>query len=554
MSALTHSVRLARIDARRMVRKNTDWSRGISAVFSVLVFVVGVSAFTLGGGYLAFRIGEAVAAGTADPGTAGIAAARGVVAVLGLILTVVIVIRAFGQRGTVTNAEGVLTIVPAREAMLGTVLAEISYVLLWLGGPAIGVGVGLAVGLGSPWPALTVPLSVLGMSAVAVTVGYPLGVGLRHVATRFAFVVRNKATLLVIVFVAYFAVVVTGSLNAAVVALFEPMQSSPTGWFADLLFLSSGAFSPEPLLAAGAVGVALALGAVGTAAGVAVVNLHWFSDPALAAESEPESATESSEPGLERRLAPAFGPATASLITLAWRRAMRAPLKLLYAVYPLLFGVGIFADIFQTGEVPAYLPVAALAFVAWAAGAIFTLNPLGDQGAALATTLLSRVDGRQFVRAHLLASLLIAVPLGIALTVGVALISPVDTLTAVALVVAAPVVMLVSSALSVGIGVAFPRFEAVNISRSMKTVVPSTIGFVLFTLHLLLTVFSGAVVYSEVVRTVAAAFLTFLLPFGLTLSAGTLLWIAAVALVPLVVAPALSYRYAVRRFDTYTFE
>jgi hypothetical protein len=112
--------------------------------------------------------------------------------------------------------------------------------------------------------------------------------------------------------------------------------------------------------------------------------------------------------------------------------------------------------------------------------------------------------------------------------------------------------MVVASALSVGIGIAFPRFDAVNISRSIETVVPSLLAFVLFSLHLVATTVSAVVVYDEGVRGVVAALLTFLLPFGLGIDAETLYVVAAVLLVGLALAPLVSYRYAIRRFDTYT--
>jgi hypothetical protein len=41
-------------------------------------------------------------------------------------------------------------------------------------------------------------------------------------------------------------------------------------------------------------------------------------------------------------------------------------------------------------------------------------------------------------------------------------------------------------------------------------------------------------------------------PFGLTVSAGIPFPAAAVALVPLVLAPIVSYRYAVGQFERYT--
>jgi hypothetical protein len=560
VSALGHVLRLARIDAVRMVRKHTDTDQGVGRLVTLLVFALLSLATAAGGGYLTYRLTRSATPGDVALGpVSAMAALRGGVALFGLIGAVVVAIRAVGQRGTLTNAEGILTVVPTGQACAGLLLAEYVYALLWLAGPAAGVSAGLAAGTGTLSAVVTVPLGLGVLAGTAVAIGVPTGLAVRHAVSRVAFVVRHKTALIVVVFLGYLGLVVTGSLNAVLLALFEPMQAAPTGWVADLMLLGTPVLAPTVPRAVGAVGFGLALGAAGVAAGTRLAAVHWFSDPVLAGRAEPDPGPEtgasgSATPGIERRLAPAVGVPTAALVALAWRRAARAPLKLLYAAYPLLFAVGVLADIVQTGRLPAYLPYGTVLFVTWAAGVIFTLNPLGDQGAVLPTTLLSRVDGRQFVRAHLLASLLIAVPVGVAVTAAVAVASPVDPGTAVALVVAAAPLMVVSNALSVGIGTAFPRFRAVNVTRSMKTVVPSTLAFVLFSLHLLATALSGVLVYDEGARSVAAGVLTWLLPFGLGVGPGGLFLVAAGLLAVLVAAPALSYRYAVRRFDRYTLD
>jgi len=222
MSSLAHVLRMARVDVARMVRKHTDTSQGLGRLVSLLVFVVFVGAATLGGGYLAYRVGGAVGTGDVTVGPfQATAALRGVVAVFGVIGAVVVALRAVGQRGTLTNAEGVLTVVPTGEAFLGLLLAESAYVLLWLAGPAVGVGVGLALATGSALAVVTVPLGVAAIGVTVVAVGFPVGLGLKHLFSRIAFVARNKGLIVVLAFVVYFAFVVTGSLNAAVVALFD---------------------------------------------------------------------------------------------------------------------------------------------------------------------------------------------------------------------------------------------------------------------------------------------------------------------------------------------
>ena len=556
MSGLEHGRRLAWIDITRMLRKNTDWGNGVTSAISVVMYVLVFGASSLGGGYLAYLLGRELAAGDAavleiGPFTA-IEAIRGVLALFWLVLTIVYVVRAVGQRGTLVQPEGILTIVPTGEAVLGVLLAEYVYFLLWLLPPGIGIGVGLAIGTGTIAPALFVPLTIAAAGVASVGIGYPVGLGIRHVATRFEFVARHKGGIVLVVFVAYFGILVTGTLDRIIIQLFEPMQASPFGWYADLALVGTPVLSATTFQAGGAIALTLVVGAVGVIAGTHLAERHWFSDPALAGAKPPEPIVEDAAPGFERRLAPFFDPATASLIVLSWRRARRSPLKLLYAFYPLLFMAGPVAEIVQSGQVPEYLPYVVLVLVAWMAGVIFTLNPLGDQGAALASTLLSDVDGRRFVRAIVLAGLLAAVPLGVIVTAGTAWLSPLDVETAAVLVVGTPVVMVVAAALSVGIGLAFPKFEATNITKSMKTVLPSRWAFLLFSLHLFATAAAAGIVAESFVRILAAGLISWVLPFGWSVGEGTLYWIAVVGLVPLLLAPAVAYRYAVRRFDRYT--
>lgn len=556
MSALAHSRRLAWIDVTRMLRKHTDWGNGATSAVGAVMYVVIFGASTLSGGYVAYRAGQSLAGGNAGlldvgPFTA-IEAVRGILALFWLVLTMVYVVRAVGQRGTLAQAEGILTVVPTGQAVVGLLLAEYVYFLLWLLPPGIGIGVGLAIGSGTLAPALLVPLAVAAAGLASVGIGYPVGLGIRHVATRFEFVARHKGGIVLVVFVAYFGIIATGTLDRIMIQLFEPMQASPFGWYADLGLLGTPALNAATRSAAAAIVLTLVVGVLGVVVGTRVAERHWFSDPALAGAEPRATTAEDSAPGFERRLAPIFGRATASLIVLSWRRARRSPMKLLYAFYPLLFIAGPLAGILQSGQVPEYLPYLVVVLVAWMAGVIFTLNPLGDQGAALASTLLSRVDGRRFVRAIVLAGLVVAVPLGVIVTAAVAVLSPVDVETAAVLLAATPVTMLVAAALSVGIGMAFPKFEATTVTRSMKTVLPSRWAFLLFTLSLFGTAAAAGIVAEEFVRILATGLVSWALPFGWSVGEGTLYRIAVVALVPLLLAPALAYRYAVRRFDRYT--
>jgi len=567
-----HSLRLTRIDVRRMIRERTDPDSRLTSVVSVGVFVLLTIGLTAGGAYGGRALGRALASGSLDPSGGGVlTVARGSFGVLWVITVVMFGVRAVGQRGTLTNAEGVLTVVPTAEAYLGLVASEFVYLQVWTLLPAIGAGAGLALGAGTLWPAVGVPLALASAGATAVAAAYALGLGVRHVVTRFPFVARHKNSLIALVFVLYMAVAISGSLNRVVGGLFRPMAASPVGWYADLGLLALPGVTFDPTRAAGAAVASAAFAAVAVAAGTAVARRHWFADPALAGESEDEdhepagsdtsgvadavTPATTDDDWLARRLETVVDRPTAALAVLAWRRAARAPLKLMYAAYPLFFGTGAFVEILQTGEIPVYLPYALLVFVAWAGGVVFTLNPLGDQGSVLAPTILSEVTGRKFVLAHVLAGLVVVVPVGTVLVGAVAVLSPVGTQKTAVLVGLSPVAMVVAAGLSVGIGTAFPRFEATNVTTSMEAVVPSPWAFVLFSAHVLLTAVAAVFVGLEGARSLGATLIggliSFVLSTQVSLSPSTLYTVSTVALVVLLLLPALSYRYAVRTFDRY---
>jgi len=569
MSAAGHALRIARVDVTRMVRKRTgEWTLG--SVVGVLMFGVLILVATAGGAWGGRAVGRALASGSLEFDPVGAAsAARGLIGVFWVIGVAMFALRSVGQRGTLTNAEGILTVVPTREAYVGIVLAEYIYFLLWTLVPAAGIGVGLAVGSGALWPAIGLPLLMLCGGLTLTATGYLVGLGIRHVITRFPFVARHKSGLVVLAFVVYFVAIFTGGLNQVVVNLFDPVAASPLGWYGDLAALGLPGVATETSYAVGAVSTTAILAAFVTLTGIRVAERHWFADPALAGEGDSDSDPTPAEGAIAgdadanvREAPDPLGMAlegvlsrpTAALVTLAWRRAIRAPLKLLYAAYPLLFLVGVVADIFQTGQVPAYLPYGLVVFVAWAAGVVFTLNPLGDQGSVLPATVLSAVTGHRFVAAHVFAGLVVAVPVGTVLVAVAGLLSPLAPERVALLVAVAPVAMVVASALSVGIGTAFPRFEATNVTRSMEAVVPSPWAFVLFSLHLVLTAAAVGVVVESAVRSLAAGLLSLLLSTvlsGFTISPERLYVVCAGLLVVLLVLPLLSYRYAVRTFDEY---
>jgi len=555
MRRVDRSGRLAWIDVLRMLRKHSDWRQG-SSILAVVMYAVLLVAGTATGAYAGYRLGGML---SGDGSVLGIEevpleVVGGIAALLWLVVTVIFVVRAVGERGTLAQPEAVLTVVPTGEALLGGYVAESAYVAMWVLGPAVGAGAGMAVGTGSMAPMVAVPVAVLLAGWSTVAVGYPIGLTIRHVALRFPFVARHKSGVVVAAFVVYFVVLSAGALDAAMEAVFEPMQSSPMAWYADLAFLGTQGVDASPVQAVGAGAFSVVGAAAGVVAGTRVADAHWFSDPVLAGEEPEESATVDGggASSVEEWVEDVFGRRTGTLIVVSWRRVVRAPMKVLYAFFPVFFIAGMIAEIVQSGDVPAFFPYLVVVIAAWSAGVIFTLNPLGDQGAVLTSTLLSGVDGRTFVHAHLIAGLVVAIPIGTVLTGVLAVLSPVEVRTVVTLTAATPVLMVLAAVVSVGIGMAFPRFDEVNVTRSMTTVLPSRWAFVLFTAYLFLTAAAAAVAYEETVRDLGAALSSFVLPFGIDVAPDTLYSVSVVVLAVAVVAPVVAYRSAIRRFDGYT--
>jgi hypothetical protein len=546
---LAHGLTLARVDVLRTVRRSVD-GRVQAAAFLLFVGLA-----TLLGGYGASRL--AAAGGPTLLADAPVAPARGVLALAWLGLSVLVAVRFVGVRGDLDNRAGLLTTVPTPEAVLGVVVAEAALVATWVAPPTLGVAVGYLQGGGTPTLLATAPATAILTVVCGVAVGAPVGLALRHLFTRVAFLARHRTALAVLAFLAYLALIATGTFGRLTARLFEPLQAAPTGWTADVL-LAGVVAGADGLRAAGAVAVAATLAVAGVLATTAVAERHWFADSVLAGETTTDGSTGSpARRPLERAedaIAAVLGLAPAAVVVLAWRRAVRAPLKLLYVAYPLLGGVGLIIDVVRTGEVPAVLPAVALVFVAWAGAVVFTLNPLGDQGSALPATVLSRLDGREFVLAHVVAGAVVAVPLGTAVVAGLAVAAPLSPDAVLALVAATPVAVLAGSLVAVGVGTAFPRYEAVSVTRSTEAVVPSRVAFVVFTLVLLLAAGAGAVVVRPELASIVAVLPALLPPVDGPVDTEAVGLLARAWLVVVAGLVVASTQFAVRRFETVTVD
>jgi hypothetical protein len=140
----------------------------------------------------------------------------------------------------------------------------------------------------------------------------------------------------------------------------------------------------------------------------------------------------------------------------------------------------------QTGSISRSFPTLVVLSGAWITGALFSLNVLGNEGAVLPATLLADNSGRRLVIGHSVAGVLIGGPLTVVATVALGIASPHSPMSVITLTASALVLTLCAGAIASTVGVVFPRFEEVSISRSTKAIVPSILAFVVYSIVLVL--------------------------------------------------------------------
>lgn len=523
---------VARTELRRRVRALRDDSRQLVAL-SIGGLFLGLFALVLVGG--AFFAGRA-AAGGAVPSDA----ARSVAAFAVGLPALTALFRGGQNLTRPDGADSLLTAAPTRDVLSGLLVAEFASGSGLFAVPFALAGLLFAVGAGSVVGAVLVPAALLTATVVGTVAGFTAALAVLLVVSRSEFLQRYKTWIGVLALVAYFGVLFGGSADSALGPVFVALGRSPVGWYADLALVGTTP-GADPLRAAGAAlgsGVVL-LGGVG--ASTRLAGRLWFESPAR--PEEPTAAASAMDGSLVGRL-PVSRP-TRRIARKGWLRARRAPLTLVYAVYPVFVLYAPVAEALSTGSVPRYLPAALALYVAWAAGAAFTLNPLGDEGSVLPVTLTTPVSGRQFVAGHALTGVAVGVPLAL-LAVGVGSVFAGLSPTAVAAVASLAVVLPVAATgLAVGVGTLFPKFETSRIGRGREAVVPSLLAFGAYSLALTLLALPGLLGSVAGVAAPVAALL------GTTVTLLTVFGAATTALL-VSVAGGLGAWYAIREFESYT--
>lgn len=387
--------------------------------------------------------------------------------------------------------DGMLTTVSHRELVVGIFLAEFA---MWgsIGGIVLlPVSAAFAAGAGSP---IAIPLTFLAGGIVlftAILAGFILALVIRNMGVRSVLLTRLRTIFLALLGIAYVAVFLTQAVDTVLDPLYVILASTPIGWIADLVMLgtSSDASIVRGIGAITAGLLAIVLGGLGMQR---LAGALWYADGV--------HLTHAYNSGTRRaRWLESLLPRELAGVVLAdWTRARRAPITLSYALYPLFFLVWPTIWAIEEGEIGAGFALWILISGVWITGALFTLNIVGYEGAVLPVTLLADRADRALVGGHLLAGIVLGLPVTLVATLGFAVLGGHDlgslfTLSAIVIVVgtAAPL-------LATGIGAVFPRFDEVTVTRSTKAVIPSTIAFGVYSLLMMLILLPGVLVHSIV--------------------------------------------------------
>ncbi len=562
---------IARTEVRRSVRTVTSrLSQILGLGFGLFVF----SAGSLAVSYLLI---------TASPDLSGFtigAGVRSAITFQWLFVVAIITQRVVTVNPRPDAGDHLLTTVRPTTAVFGLVLAEVARIAAYIGLPVFVVTLALAYTTGS---VATVPLVVLALTLLVtsgVALAHVLGLAIKLAVARIPVLARHRTVLgtlaAVLLFGGYTVIQSSGGGTSGFGVI-------PVGWIADFAAFALPV-GTSPAHAAGGVAVTGVVVAVGIPLASRVATAFWFGD-SVTPEIETEEATVdrvgtdplASGLGLLGRL-PLGSGQSGRVARRTVLLARRAPAKLSYLILPFVIaGSFLLQAIFGELTVPTavFAPGLAVA-LPWVAGAAFTLNPLGDEGSVLPLTLTSPIAGRTYLRGLVRPGVVIG---GLTLPAVLLLALATDYApgeTVLMLGVAALGIPTVT-AVATGIGMLFPRTDAVRVARGREATPPTFTAMALYSVCVGLTVGFpiAAGLAPNGVRAVTAVLVGGLLAFPFAYVGGPLTgiaetlgslgqsiagldtavvqWGGLLAPVALGVALALvSARFAARYFEQYT--
>lgn len=521
---------------------------------------------------------------------------RGTVALFWLFMVFMVGQRVVSARTHIEAEPLMLMSVSTGTVAGGLLVAETLRVLAYAGLYAV-IGTAVAVVLLESLPSLVmVPLAAVLFVATAVVTGSVCGYAIAWLVASSRFIARHKTMIGtvagLVLMGAYFLFLSPqiGGVDQAALAWL------PMAWFADLAAVGP-AFVGSSLRAGGAlVGSALVV-VIGEAIITRETGALWFIDPVspeIKTGSEritptDETGAPTETPSRQGALATAIRPLTIpQMVSIPTRRvaewtllrARREPNRLTFVLIPVFaIGSSIISTSLQSGSIRAIAAPAAAIVIAWLAGALFALNPLGDEGTVLPVTLTA-VSGNHYVRGLMTPGLLLGLPVVVVVTAIADVFSPYTLGQQVGLVVLGGFLTCIAVGITPAIGMALPRFSAISIGRSDDVLPPRITATVV---HLLLVVVPGVALalviltpkiargaLAVLVGTLPAFILNFLNGSGGPLSAAANVFegigvaVRTLGLVQFrvgsgvvlvlggLLVACLLYRHAIRRFDRFS--
>jgi hypothetical protein len=394
-----------------------------------------------------------------------------------------------------------LTTVSARTAAYGLVVAETLRLLAHTTVPILvltGVSVVL---LGSPASLILLPVVAVLFASTVVVTGSLVGYAIALLVATSPFVAQHKtilgtvATLIAMGGYFLFLYPQIGGLSQATLAWF------PLGWLADLAVVGTP-FSGSTIRVVGVLAGSAVLLVSGGLLIERITVAFWFIEPV-----DPQTAgdipdhvagDDTTQPRTHDALADAVAPlAVPQFVSTPVRRVAewalmrtrRDPNRLMFLFIP-VFAIGspLVSTAVQSGSIGALAaPLSAVA-LPWIAGSLFTMNPLGDEGAVLPVTLTA-VSGTQYVRGLIIPGVVFGLPVILLVTGLAGVVSPYTVGEQIGLVVLSVYLTCIATTAAPAIGMVFPRFSAIRVGQSQDVLPPRMTAVAI---HSLLTVLPGA--------------------------------------------------------------
>lgn len=429
---------------------------------------------------------------------------RGWLALFWLFAVFMIGQRVVSTRPRIDAEALMLTTVSPRTVAGGMAIAETLRILAYLGAPVL-VLTGVAATLfASPASLLAVPLAAACFTATAVVIAGVLGYAIAWLVATSRFVARHRTVLgtaVSIVGMGLYFVFFFPQVTGITPELLAPV---PVGWVFDLALVGTG-LGDTPLRALAALVTSLGLLVGGGMAIERETAALWFTDP-VSPDASPVSTRRVGERDAQGDpLASAVSPlvipvpvSTPVRRVAQWvlLRTRRDPNRLTFLLLPVVVVASpVVSGGVQSGSIGRIAAPALVVGLPWLAGALFALNPLGDEGAVLPVTLTA-VSGSQYVRGLVLPGLLYGLPTVLGLTALAGVLSPYSLVQQATLIALGGYLTCVAVTITPAVGMALPRFSAISVGQSRDVLPPRMLATAV---HAGLTVVPGGILVALVV-------------------------------------------------------